>query len=334
MNIHRKIAEEEAQLKDLQEAGEDEKVVETTPPVTKKTAAKNAVDDLSVDDEDAGDAGEVVDDKKKTAAKAEKTEIDPKKPAAKGEEVKADDKDDKKDAKVDENPFAARARIAEKQRKEMQEKYDALVAKNAEPKPIAATKPAEGVDAPEVKAPTAEERVAKLEAADEERKLYNNAVTEFTNIEREFQKNTPDYAEASDHMITRMAEATRLAHPDMTDAQIGKFLQSQILTIASRAVQRGNNPAEVLYGMALEKYGFTGKKAAAVEEAPKPKTVDRNKQLTTVAKNKARSATGLTGGGQSNMPGATIEEAVEMNLADFSKLSASEIDALIADARG
>lgn len=344
MSLKEQIRLEEEQLKKLggdpgPAIDEDDDAVEsgkeTTPPAKKTT--QKATDDENVDDGDDDDG----DEDEAPGKKAPKS-------AKKGKDDDADDADDdaddadkgekgKKSAKKgeedDENSTAAQLRIERKQRKQLEQRLEQLLAGGVkQPALKVAEKPAgeagEG-DQGQPKKETADERLDRIEREREQTKLMSDAVEEFNTYEKEFQAETPDYAQASNHVIQVMAQSVRALYPNATDAQVGTFIRQQILHLAGQAVTKGLNPAEALYLMAHERFGY--KKAAA--PAPKAKTDDAAKRLETVSKNKKRSASPLAGGGQQGSASSTLEEAANMSLADFSKLKPGEIEALISEAQ-
>lgn len=324
MGLKDQIALEEAELAKLGitvEGDEEEGGEDDTPPAKKKQEKQT-----SEDDEGAGDGDDAKEDDKKGEKQPKKGDDDKEGDAAPGTEGK---KPAKKEGEDDENNTAAQLRIERKQRKELQAKLDALqrgegVAAPAKPIQTPVAKAEEGAEG-QAKGPTAEERLEVIEREREQQKLEREATDEFLNYENEFKKEAPDYAQASSHMVGSMMGAVQAIYPNASEKQVALFVRQQLLHLAGQAVQRGLNPAEALYLMAHEKYGY--KKAA-------PKTDNTRERLATVQKNQKRSASPLAGGGQNGSPSATLEEAADMSLADFSRLKPGEIEAMINDAQG
>lgn len=326
------IAEDEAKLAAMN--GEDDGADgdDTGDDADDAPAPKAKTKGNPPEDDDAGDEGDDAADPapgKKPEAKA-KAKDDDKADPAPGKKPVAKAKDGEEE---DGNSLAAQLRIERKQRKEMEAKLDALLkGAPAAPTPKAAPAPVAKADgtvddaAAAPKALTADERLDAIERERESKQLEQAAIDEFNGYEADFQKDTPDYAQASDHMIRSMGAAVRALYPNATNAQISTFIKGQVLHIAGQAAQKGLNPAETLYRLSMERYGY--KKGAAT---PAPKPGDAKDRLEKSAAVRKRTASPLAGGGQQSNPGATIEEAAKMNLADFSRLKPGEIDQLIAD---
>lgn len=312
-SLYEQINEDEAKLAELEKTNPDDTI---DPQV--KAKAEAPVDELTADEDNADGQGD-----------------EPKpedKPADKPEDKPADAKPEGDDKLP--NNEAAQLRIERKQRKELEARLAALQPQTpvAQPHPTtlqpAVAAKTDGAEGQQPSTQTAlEERLAAIEARNQQQEFHTAVVTEFTNHEREFAKTTPDYDAASAHMVGRMAESAKALYPTATDQQIGAFLQRQILTIASQAAQKGLNPAETLYLMAHDRYGYTGQPAAQ----PKVDAAATQKRLDTVKNNSRRSTTPLTSTGGTGSPKATIEEAASMDLSDFSNLPASEIERMIAD---
>lgn len=338
MTLKDQIRLEEEQLRKLGgdpgpaiDEDDDESGEDNTPPA--KNNGKKPAADENVGDDDDDDADEKAAPGKKAEKSAKKGKDDD------ADDDEGDDKDEKgkktakKSEEEDENSVAAQLRIERKQRKAMEKRLeDMLAAQRSQPAPKTQEKPAGEAgkgDEGQTKQPTAEERLERIEREREQANLERAAVDEFNGYEAEFAKETPDYPQASNHMIQAMAQGVRAIYPNATDTQVGTFIRQQLLHLAAQAVQKGVNPAEALYLMAHERYGY--KRAAAAPA--KTKTEDATKRLETVAKNKKRSASPLAGGGQNGAASASLEEAANMSLADFSKLKPGEIEAMIAEAQ-
>ena len=268
-------------------------------------------------------------DKPEAPEKKEKPEEKPadKKPAAKtdGEEEPKDG--EKPAAKENPNSAAAKARIERKRADDAKKAAEAAAAVKQPTTPEPKNETADD------KTLTVEERIARMEARAAEaeareanNKLYQDAINEFTEIEKDFQKETPDYEPASSHMLHAMYNGVRMAHPTVGEKAAVEFVRKQILSLAAKAAQEGLNPAQELYRMAHDVYGYQPK-----EEKPEPKK-DPTARLKITEKNKARTASPLKDGGQNSASNLSLEEGSNMSLADFSKLSEKEMDELISQA--
>lgn len=147
----------------------------------------------------------------------------------------------------------------------------------------------------------------------------SKAIQNFSRIEQDFSEKTPDYEDASAFMVQKMAQGVQAIYPMATKDQITQFVNNQILSMADGFAQQSLNPVEELYHMAKERYGFTGKK----EDAPVKKA-----SISTIAANKRRSISALSGGGNSKnkidlkgmtpakLERLTLEERAELGMLD------------------
>lgn len=307
LTLEEQIEQEEAELAKLEaEGGTDED--------TDADTANNDQND-NADGEDDSTDGDTSD--------TDNTDEDDK---TDGDDDTADKDDSDKDNVDTKNPndVAAKLRIERRERLKLQEELAELrrARENPTQQPTATDKTAQRQE-------TVEERLARIEHERDSENLHKQAVEEFSNIEKEFAAQTPDYEDASKHMISSMYQGVKHAYPQLNDNQAAQFVQKRVLEIASQAARNNMNPAEVLYQMAFDKYGFDGTKAQAPAEK---KPTHKADNLKNIAKNKKRSASPLIGGGQTAGANVTIDEANNMDLADFGKMSESEIDALINQA--
>lgn len=180
---------------------------------------------------------------------------------------------------------------------------------------------------------TAEQRLDRIEARESEERLRTQAADELSAIEHDFMADNPDYSAATRHMIASMYNGAKSLYPEMTDKQATEVIKNKVLSVASDAARRGMNPAEVLYQISFDNYGYEPKAdtQAAPETPAKPKA-DPVANLRKKAKNKKRSVNGLSGGGQNAGARVTIDEANTMTLGDFGNLSEAEMDELINQA--
>lgn len=325
MSLLKSIAEDEKELKRLQdeeagkakgdaEDGEEEEELEEEEETSAET------------DDEEGDEGEKEDKKDaKVDKKADKVD-DKSGKVDKKDEVKLD-----KDGKpVKKNDLNARLRISEKIRKDTEKALEAERQKKAEPakapEKTAEEKAAEAALTPEQRVEKLENELAQERETKQKQELYRAAIDEFNDIEKEFEKATPDYEPASTHMLHSMVDGVMKAYPSATEKQALAHVQQQILNIASKAVKNGQNPVEVLYNMAYERYGYNPR-APKKDEAKKEIGNLKNRE-----KNKKRSASGVSGGGQSSNSSVSLEEGANMSLANFSNLSEKEIDDMILQA--
>ncbi len=307
MLLLKQIEKEEKALEALnnEEEIEDDKELETEDELEDEA---DKADDKEAEDADEEETEDEVDDKKATD--------------------KVDDKKVKND-----NNTNARLRVAEKLRKEAEAALEAERQRKAEQK-------AEPKKEQEQQNLTVEEELAQLKAREQAREqreqqqqLHSAAINEFNEIEQDFIKETPDYEKASEFMLNNMVKGVMAAYPHATEKQALQHVQKQILAIASNAARNKQNPAAVLYNLAYERYGYDPRNNPKTAIDAKKESLDlKRENLKNVDKNKKRAASSFSNGGQNGSTSVTSEEGANMSAADFSKLSAKEIDALIAEA--
>jgi len=162
-----------------------------------------------------------------------------------------------------------------------------------------------------------EEWQGKQDRATEQKAVWNGAVNEFQGFEKQFQKITPDYEAAATHMKDRLSDSYRLVNPELTAQEVDSKVSNYILQNAAQAAQSGYNPAESLYRQSKERFGFTKQEAAS----PTRKRTDLKK----IDSNRRKSASPLQSGGQSSSAQIGIEEVAGMSMADFAKLTPSQL---------
>mgnify|MGYP003650006313 CR=1 FL=1 len=164
-----------------------------------------------------------------------------------------------------------------------------------------------------------EEQQAKDSRDKQQNELWSGAVKEFKGFEREFQKKTPDYEAAADHMRERLTDAILLTNPNATQQEVSTQVSNFILKSASVAAQDGYNPAESLYRQAKERFGFTAPVAES-SAAPKKQT-----NLKKIDSNRRKSASPLQSGGATNSNHVSLESINSMSMAEFARLTPSQI---------
>lgn len=88
---------------------------------------------------------------------------------------------------------------------------------------------------------------------------YDQFANSVTQLREAFVKVTPDFADAYAHI--RGMRTTDLKMMGVPDADVGKVLLQDEITLAQNALANGKNPAEEMYNMA-KRYGYTVKGAA------------------------------------------------------------------------
>lgn len=152
-----------------------------------------------------------------------------------------------------------------------------------------------------------------------------SATDEFAVIQQAYAKENPDYDNAVGFARAKYADSVKMLYPQMNDAQIKAAIDHQILLFASECVGKGLNPAEEVYDMAIERFGYVKQEPKPKEEEePKPRA-ETKPSLKTIANNKKRSATPLTGGGQGGSIPLTPEIVNDMSLGEFSRLTPDQL---------
>lgn len=304
MGLEEEIKKEEEELAKLEETeaeGDGEEAQQTEGEDNDDDQQPGDADETDTDDDETNDAGDAdgVDEE--------------------GDEAQTGKKE------TQTNKDAAKARI-ERREKLRQQREEAQQRMRDEA--AGQQKPQGQDDQQQAQGDEDKEWAKNFRQQEEARQLREHASKELSQIENEFMQTVPDYKEASTHMIKSMLQGAMHFNPAMTQDQAVEAVQSKVLHIAADAARHGQNPAEVLYQMAFDRFGFDptqqtktpGKKTNAAENLKKS------------AKNRRRSANGLTGGGQNAGARVTIEEADNMDLATFGNMSESEIDELINQA--
>ena len=308
MSLEDEIKKEEEELARLEAEEAEADTEEETVAETETEEAEEETEKEEAEKEET--------EKEETEADTEETD--------KAEDT--DEKADEKDEPKNENDVNAKIRIERRERLRAQEE---LADARRRLEELQARREDRDEQEQPQKQETVEERLDRMENEKYRNDLQKQAIEEFTEIERDFAGRTDDYEDASKHMMSSMYQGVKHAYPQLNDTQAQAFVQKRVLDIASQAARNDMNPAEVLYQMAFDKYGYDSNMAQKTNEQKPEKP---QKDLKRVARNKKRAATSLSGGGQTAAASATLEEANNMDLADFGKLSEAEIDELIDQA--
>ena len=168
-----------------------------------------------------------------------------------------------------------------------------------------------------------EKKVSEIEAwkntqeqSTQQKQLWEGAIKEFQHFENEFQKKTPDYEDASEFMKKRLYDSISLTNDDLSPAQVNQKITDYILKTASKAAADGYNPAETLYRLSKDKFGF-------VKESPQEKVAKPD--LRKIDANRKKSASPLQSGGKSGSVSISKESIADMSMAEFAKLTPSQL---------
>ena len=315
MSLEEQIKKEEEEMKRLEEGGEPDAREEET--IEEDVSEDEGVDD---DVEEDSDEGEEKDDGDKDAVK---------------EDESAEDEGDKEEAKdeAEDASLAAQLRIARKQNKQLQEHQrlmqEQLAQLQQNNNPAQQNQNQAQPSQPEQKELTVEEQLAQMQQEKQYSNLLNQATQELAAIEDDFVQEVPDYNKATEHMQASMEDAVLKANPGATRLQAKQYVNQQVFKMACQYSGMGVNPAEALYNIAMERYGY--KPEVQNQDVTKENLDKQAQNLRKIQKNKRRSASSLQGGGQNSSTSVTSEEAAALTMADFAKLSEAEINQLILE---
>lgn len=172
------------------------------------------------------------------------------------------------------------------------------------------------------------EKVDRQERQKEEERLMYAAENNFKQFENSFKQTVPDYDDVAKFALQEIAASYIKLNPKVREDQLPNLIKQRVLEMAAEFYSEGLNPAEAMYHMAKEKYGYK----PTTQEAKEDRPAARKPDLTVVATNKKKS--GMLGAkGNSGAPLTTGQGAIEMSNAEFSQLSERELDRILAEGR-
>jgi hypothetical protein len=167
--------------------------------------------------------------------------------------------------------------------------------------------------------------MANEQNAKETQAAINRGVEEFQGIEQSYIKQNPDYLKAMEFAREKYSDALRLTNPQFTAKQIDAKIDYDILSFAAQASVKGLNPAEELYDMAMERFGYSKAEERAEQSAVRAERREKP-NLKVITNNKRRSATPLSGGGRGGDIPLTLDVAANsMTLGEFANLTPGEL---------
>jgi hypothetical protein len=170
-----------------------------------------------------------------------------------------------------------------------------------------------------------QERIEQLEQeriARSQVDIVNQATAQLIEIENKFTAQTPDYPEVAEFLAKEIKKGIKVLNPHISSRELDQQFQMQVLRMAGQYHSQGLNPAEELYYLAKDDFGY---KAPQKEVQEQPVKTD----LTKVAANRARNA-GTAGVTATSTSGQLSADAVlNMSMAEFSKLPESEKNRLL-----
>lgn len=151
----------------------------------------------------------------------------------------------------------------------------------------------------------------------EQAETYQRAGAELNGYVETFSKEVPELKAVLNHAAGRWKQSFKDINPKISDVEVEAAFGKFALMQAAEALNRGEDPAESLYNMALERYG---RPAAPVKETPKqPEKQKIN--LARIDASRRKSATPLQGGGQGSENMTLTKAAVAaMPLHEFAQI--------------
>lgn len=165
-----------------------------------------------------------------------------------------------------------------------------------------------------------EEQTQATNKTQEERRvesLVQSAKQEIEQIQGDYKKKNPDYDNAFNHAKQEYSKAIKVLMPQMTEAQVQQAIDKEVFNLALQCNKNGTNLGEVLYDMAIERFGYEPGSTVSVSKIDRP-------NLRVVANNKRKSASPLNSGGEGAKPRITVEQAADMSPEEMLNLDASD----------
>lgn len=150
--------------------------------------------------------------------------------------------------------------------------------------------------------------------------LVSSAKQEIESIESNYKKANPDYDNAINFAKEQYSKSVKLLMPHLNDAQISQLIDKERLAVALKCTREGTNIGEVLYDMAIERFGY--------EPGGRPNIAANKPNLRVVSNNKRKSASSLEGGGQSGRARVSLEAAADMSPQELMSLDSSDLEYL------
>lgn len=147
--------------------------------------------------------------------------------------------------------------------------------------------------------------------------VRHNAIEQFTSYEDNYKANVSDYNAVTSYGVQQIANSISRLRPDLKGVELGKVVQNQVLRMAGQAESQGLDPAEHFYTQSKE-WGYKEPAKEEKEEKPKP-------DLKSIAKNKKKSPSSLSAGGDSGKPVIDKEAFATMKFSELARLSPQEL---------
>jgi len=145
-------------------------------------------------------------------------------------------------------------------------------------------------------------------ASQEQTVLHNQLIQS----EQEFRAATPDYDQASQHLI--QARARQLTLMGLGPVEVQQHLADEVLEITRAAIEQGRSPAEVAYEWA-QTYGYQSQQAAPAQQPQAP-----NPMLAAIAQGQKQNRTLATGRGAAGADQINADAIARMDEGEFQRL--------------
>ena len=152
--------------------------------------------------------------------------------------------------------------------------------------------------------------------------LRSRAIAETEEIQNNYKKENPDYENAYNHMKQEYINSVNKLMPGrFNEAAMNDLIKQEILNMGIACAKQGTNLGEVLYDMAIERFGYNKSDLPA----PNPSLrTSRAPNLKVIANNQKKGASPLEGGGKSGSSRITVERAAQMTPQELQQLSADD----------
>lgn len=157
--------------------------------------------------------------------------------------------------------------------------------------------------------------------------MINAAKQEIEGIKESYRKTNPDFDNAFNHGKTAYVAAVKALMPKYTESQINQLFETEVLNLGLKAAREGTNLGDVLYDMAIDRFGYQPQDGGA-SPARAPANGARHPakpNLRIVNANQRRAASPLDTGARGSGSRITLEQAANMTPGELMALSAEDI---------
>ena len=166
---------------------------------------------------------------------------------------------------------------------------------------------------------------AKQEKAERQQKLNDSvreAVRYTDGVLENYKKVNPDFDNAYKHARQAYKDAIKRVYSNVSDQTIESRIKHEELQLAIKCEKEGTNLGDVLYDMAISRFGYDPDNAPSPAQRQADSNVRQSVRpnLRRIADNKRRTASGLDGGGQSGRSTVTLSAAADMSMEELQNL--------------